>query len=216
MAVSLNDLPIEPTGPVVDFDNYQDPQEFAPPVPEGTVNLRTTRAEIEKFDQSTGVLSVVYDHDVFDIATGQKVGTLNFDRVSTKVFNRNNVPASMAADMLRAMGVTTRPSSPREWGEQLIAAKAYGDAGNFWTGVIKWDGYCSHKDTSFETAVDGFKKPLPQQPEGHRAPTTLRGAKNWPLEGANGSEHRATEVPCTVCGTPIQARAKIDRRVPKS
>lgn len=216
MAVNLSDLPIEPVGPVVDFDNYADPQEFAPPIPEGTVNFKTTKAEVEKFDQQTGVLSVVYDHEAYDPATGNKIGVLNFDRVSTKVFNRNNVPVSMAADMLRAIGVTQRPASPREWGEQLLAVKSYSDQGQFWTGAVKWDGYCSHKDTPFETAVDQFKKPLAQQPEGHKAPVALRGAKNWPLEGANGSEHRATEVPCSVCGTPIQARAKVDRRIPKS
>lgn len=215
MAVSLNDLPIEPTGVQPDFDNYADPQEFAPPIAEGTYNFKTTRAEVEKFDQSTGVLSVVYDHEAYDKNTGQKAGVVNFDRVSTKVFNRNNIPVSMAADMLRAVGVTQRPSSPREWGEQLLAVKTFCDQGQFWSGVVKWDGYCSHKDTPFETQVDGFKKPLATQPEGHKPPTVLRGASKWPLAGANGAGHREPEVPCVVCGTPIQARAKLDRRVPK-
>ncbi len=219
MAVNLNDLPLESVGsqPEVDFNHYQDPQEFAPPVPEGTVSLKTIEAEIEKFDQATGVIGVIYNHEVYDKATGAKVGTLNFDRVSTKVFNRNNVPVSMGADMLRAVGVTQRPSSPREWGEQLLAVKSYCDQGNFWDGVVKWDGYCAHKETAFETQMDaGGKKPLPQQPEGHKQPIQLKGAKNWPLEGANGQEHRASEVPCSVCGQQIQARARIDRRIPKS
>lgn len=218
MAVNLNDLPIEPVGsqPDISWDNYADAQEFAPAIPEGTYSLRTVKAEIEKFDQTTGVISVAYDHEAYDIATGAKVGVLNFDRVSTKVFNRSNIPVSMGADMLRAIGVTQRPSSPREWGEQLLAVKAYSDQGNFWTGVVAWDGYCAHKDTPFETALDGFKKPLPVQPEGHKAPVTLRGAKNWPIEGSNGSEHRAEEVPCSVCGTAIRARAKVNRRLPKS
>ena len=217
MSVNLNDLPLESTGQVdVDFNNYQDPQEFAPPVPEGTVSLKTISAEIEKFDQATGVVSVTYNHEVYDKQTGTKVGMLNFDRVSTKVFNRNNVPASMGADMLRAVGVTQRPSSPREWGEQLLAVKSFCDQGNFWDGVIQWDGYCAHKDTAFVTEVGPDKKPLPVQPEGHKAPVTLKGAKNWPLEGANGTEHRASEVPCSVCGSAIQARAKINRRIPKS
>lgn len=227
MSINLSDLPLEATNaPVIDWDNYSDPQEFAPPVREGNVRLKTTRAEIEKFDQNTGILSVVYDHEAYDPQTGEKIGTVNFDRVSTKVFQRSNVPASMAADMLRAVGTTTRPSSPREWGENLIAVKSWCDAGNLWDGVMKWDGYCSHNDTPFETQFDHPKnsdgkrpagsKPLPVQPEGHKAPVQLRGAKNWPMEGTNGSEHRATEVPCSVCGTPIQARSKIDRRIPKS
>lgn len=217
MSINLSDLPLEATNaPVIDWDSYQDPQEFAPPVREGNVRLKTIRAEIEKFDSNTGVVSVVYDHEAYDPATGEKIGTVNFDRVSTKVFQRNNVPASMAADQLRAIGTTTRPGSPREWGEQLLAVKAFSDQGNLWDAVIKWDGYCSHKETAFETQVDNFKKPLPVQPEGHKLPVTLKGAKNWPLEGANGAEHRATEAPCSVCGQPIQARAKIERRVPKS
>lgn len=227
MSVNLNDLPLESVGQVdVDFNNYQDPQEFAPPVPEGTVGLKTISAEIEKFDQATGVVSVIYNHEVYDKQTGGKTGTLNFDRVSTKVFQRNNVPASMGADQLRAIGVTQRPSSPREWGEQLLAVKSFCDQGNTWDGVIKWDGFCGHNKTPFETVynpprqADGKllpgAKPLPVQPEGHKAAVQLKGAKNWPVEGTNGTEHRAVEVPCPVCTQPIQARAKIDRRIPRS
>jgi len=217
MAIDLNALPLEPVGsqPDIGWDNYADAQEFAPAIPQGTYNFKTTKAEIEKFDQNTGVVSVIYDHEAYDIATGQKVGMLNFDRVSTKVFNRSNVPVSMGADMLRAIGVTQRPSSPREWGEQLLAVKTFCDQGSFWVGVVKWDGYCGHKDTAFETVMGNDKKALPQQPEGHKAPVTLKGDKSWPLEGTNGSEHRAEEVPCSVCGQPIRARAKVDRRVPK-
>jgi len=218
MAIDLNALPLEPIGsqPEVDFNNYADAQEFAPPIPEGTYNFKTISAEIEKFDQATGVVSVIYNHEAYDKNTGEKIGVMNFDRVSTKVFNRSNVPVSMGADMLRAIGVTQRPSSPREWGEQLLAVKTFCDQGSFWTGVAKWDGYCAHKDTAFATEMGSDKKPLPQQPEGHKAPVMLKGAKNWPLEGANGTEHRAAEVACSICGSAIQARAKIDRRIPKS
>lgn len=217
MPVNLSDLPIEPSGQVdVDFNNYADAQDFAPAIPEGPYQFKTIRAEIEKFDAATGVLTVSYDHEAYDPATGKKVGVLNFDRVSTKVFQRSNIPVSMAADMIRAIGVTQRPASPREWGEQLVAVKSYCDQGNFWNGIAKWDGYCAHKDTPFETVMDNFKKPLAVQPEGHKAPVALRGSKSWPLEGANGAEHRAEEVPCSVCAQPIRARAKIDRRLPKS
>lgn len=223
MAVNLNDLPIEPVGsqPDIDFNNYSDAQEFAPPPPEGNLNFKTVKAEVENFEQSTGIITVVYDHEAYDINTGAKVGTINFDRVSTKVFQRNNTPASMGADMLRAIGVTQRPSSPREWAGQLLSVKTFCDQGNFWVGYNKWDGYCTHEGTAFETQFDAPKgtkgrKPLPTQAEGHRPPSTPKGAKNWPVEGANGSEHRATEVPCSICGQPIQARAKIDRRIPKS
>lgn len=217
MSINLNDLPLEAVGQVdVDFNNYADPQEFAPPIKEGTLQFKTVKAEIEKFDQKTGVIGVVYDHEAYDPNDGSKIGVLNFDRVSSKVFNRSNVPVSMAADMLRAIGTTQRPASPREWGEQLIAVKSFCDQGNFWTGVVKWDGYCAHKGTGFETVLGDDKKPVAVQPEGHRLPIQLKGAKSWPLEGVNGSEHRAAEAPCSVCGQGIQARARIDRRIPKS
>lgn len=218
MTISLNDLPLEPVGqqPDIDFNNYADAQEFAPAIPEGTYNFKVIKAEPDSFDTKTGVFTVLYDHEAYDIATGAKVGTLNFDRVSTKVFNRSNIPVSHAADMLRAIGVTQRPESPREWGEQLISAKSWSDQGNFWIGAVQWDGYCAHKETPFETAMGPDKKPLAVQPQGHALPFAPKRAKNWPLEGTNGSEHRLEELPCTVCGKPIRARAKIDRRLPKS
>lgn len=216
MAIDLNNLPIEAASEVeINWDNYQDPQEFAPPIPEGTFNFKSTKIEIEKFEG--GVVSFLADHEAYDLATGAKVGALNFDRFSTKIFNRGNppVPASMAADQLRAAGITARPRSPREWGEQVLSIKSWCDQGNFWQGVVKWDGYCSHKDTQFETQVDGNKKPLAQQTAPHALPFSPRGASQFPAVGTNGSQQHQPVMPCPVCGQEVQARAKLSRRIPK-
>lgn len=221
MAVNLSDLPLEPIGAVeVDFDNYQDPQEFGAPVREGNVRLKTTQAEISKFDTKTGIMLILYSHEAYDPSSGEKLGVVNFDRVSTKVFPREGIPASMAADQLRA--TTGARSSrddrwgPQRWGSELLAVKNWCDQGNLWDAVIKWEGSCIHKDTSFQTVMDADNKPLAMQPEGHKAKVQLKGARSWPMEGVNGNEHRALEVPCSVCQQPIRAQAKIDRRIPKS
>lgn len=218
MAIDLNSLPVEAVGvqPDISWDNYADAQEFGPALGEGTYNFKVIKAEADGYDVNTGVVTVLFDHEAYDIQTGNKAGVLNFDRVSTKVFNRSNIPVSHAADMLRAAGVTQRPASPREWADQLLALKAWSDQGNVWVGAVQWDGYCAHKDTPFETIMDGNKKPLAVQPQGHVLPFSPRRAKSWPLEGANGSEHRADTMPCPTCGKDVRARAKIDRRLPKS
>jgi hypothetical protein len=218
MSVNLNQLPIEAGDvPQVDFDNYQDPTEFPPPVPAGTYSFKTTKIEIEKFEAP--VVSFIADHELFDPATGNKVGSINFDRFTTKVFQRQNVPASMAADMLRAAGITTRPNSPREWGEAILSIKAWCDQGNTWVGAVDWEGYCSHKDTEKETLVDQFKKPLAaaQQIPPHRLPYSTKGMKSWPqVAGVNGAAptHEAVK-PCPTCGNDVPARAKIVRRIPR-
>lgn len=214
MAIELNNLPVDAgNSPQIDFDNYADPQEFAPPIPEGTYNFKTVRAEIEKFEQ--GIVSFILDHEAYDIATGAKVGSVNFDRISTKVFQRSNVPASMAADQLRAAGITARPHSPREWGEHILSIKTWCDQGNFWQGAVQWDGYCSHKDTPHVTEVGSDNKPLPTQTAPHALPFAPRGMKKWPSVGANGSAEHQASMPCPVCGSDVQARAKISRRIPK-
>lgn len=211
MPVDLNALPLEAPDMVQpDFDNYQDAQEFPPPPPEGTYSFRTTKAEIEKFEN--GVLTVLYDHELFDMASGNKIGDLRFDRVSTKVFKRNEVPVSMAADQLRAIGVAERPSSPRQWGEQLLNVKSFCDAGNMWQGAIKWDGYCGHKGTEHETKMENGKL------VGGKEAFTVKGMKKFPQEGAaNGSgPHYADTMPCPTCKQEVRARAKVDRRIPKA
>lgn len=214
MSIDLNQLPIEAgTVPQVDFDNYVDPTEFAPPIPEGTYNFKTTSVEIEKFDPATGIVSFLMNHDAFDTNTGEKVGSINFDRISTKVFNRQNIPASMAADQLRAIGSTERPTSPREWGEQIVAVKAFSDQGGVWAGAVQWDGYCGHKDTQYETQVDQNKKPLVTQTPPHALAFAPRGEKAFKA-AVNGSGDHSV-IKCPVCASDVQARAKISRRIPK-
>lgn len=220
MPVDLNALPLEAGDvPQVDFDNYADPTEFPPPIPAGTHNFKTVKIEIEKFEQTTGVVSFIADHEVYDPATGAKIGNINFDRFTTKVFQRQNVPASMAADMLRAVGDTSRPASPRQWGEAILAIKAWCDQGNFWSGADDWDGYCDHKDTDKESLKDAGKKVLPaaQQTPPHQMPYSTKGMKSWPqLAGVNGQAptHEAVK-PCPACGNDVQARARITRRIPR-
>jgi len=218
MSIDLNSLPLEAGDtPQVDFNNYQDPTEFAPPVPEGIYSFRTIKLEIEKFDQ--GIVSFIADHEVYDQATGNKVGLVNFDRFTTKVFQRQNVPASMAADMVRAAGITDRPTSPRQWAEVILSIKSWCDQGNFWAGAVQWDGYCAHNDTEKASLKGADGKIAPTQPPPHMAPVSLKGMKSWKVQGSgvNGSEaHYSATTPCPVCGTEVQARARISRRIPKS
>lgn len=220
--IDLNALPIEVADmPEIQWDSYVDPTDFPPPVPElpQPYKFKTTKVEIEKFDQATNVVHFLMDHEAYDPITGALAGTISFDRISTKVFNRGNppVPASMAADMLRACGITERPRSPREWGEQITSIKSWCDQGNTWNGVVQWEGYCSHKDTIYETQLDGNKKPLEKQEAPHALPTNLRGMAKWKVGATNGSEpHYNATTPCPVCKQDIQARSKISRRVPAS
>lgn len=215
MAIDLNELPLEAGDvPQPDFNNYADPSEFAPPIVEGTYNFKTTNAQIEKFEK--GIVSFILDHEGYNLETGEKSGDLKFDRISTKVFDRNGVPVSMAADQLRACGVTERPNSPREWGEAILATKAWCDQGNFWQGVVQWDGYCNHKDTQFETQVDQFKKPLATQTAPHAMPFAPRGMKKWPSSQVDGVAHYDHVMPCPTCEKDVAARARVNRRIPKS
>lgn len=211
MPVDLNQLPLEAADtPVVDWDNYADPSEFPPPIAAGTYNFKTVKVEIEKFDQ--GIVSFIADHEAYDPATGAKVGNINFDRFTTKVFQRQNIPASMAADMLRAIGYSERPASPRQWGEAVLSIKSWCDQGNTWAGAVDWDGYCDHRDTAMAS-----EKGVTTQTPPHQAPYSTKGMKSWPqVAGVNGAAptHEAVK-PCPTCHSDVQARSRITRRIPK-
>jgi hypothetical protein len=215
MSIDLNELPNSPSDVSdVSWDNYKDPTDFSAPLVEGTYMFRTVKAEVVKFE--AGIVSFKLDHEVYDPINGAKIGTSNFDTFTTKPFDRQGVPASMAADMLRAAGIMERPSSPREWGELITSIKSLGDQGEYWRGTLQWDGYCAHKGTDKETQFNEWKKPLTPQPSGHFAPFTPRGMKKWPVaSGSNGETKHAYVMKCPTCGEDVTARAKISRRIPK-
>lgn len=194
MAISLDSLPI--TSEAVDevsFDSYVDASEYPPPKPEGIYTFRQKKAEIEKFDQNTGVVSFLLNHERID-DQGNSLGDFNFDRVSTKVFERSGTKVSMAADHLRALGNTDRPRNPQEWGKAILS----GDGQSF-KAATKWDGFCKHKGTPQEVEnKDGF---------------TVRGEKKFPTDA---SGQRVPEMECPVCKQTIIVREKIDRRLPKA
>jgi hypothetical protein len=205
--IDINNLPtVSETVELPDYDNYVDASEFAPPFPEGIYTFKTSKLEVEKFDQATGVVSFSADHDAFD-DTGNKVGSISFDRFSTKVFDRSGVKVSMAADQLRAYGIQARPASPREWADVLMAAASNGDT---FKAATRWEGYCGHKGSQHESKYEGAGKAR-HLVSGDPA-TELRGERKFPVNG--GGEH-VPEAPCGVCGQAIQARSKIDRRLPK-
>lgn len=219
--VSLSDLPFEQPQdqPQIGWDSYADPTEFPPPIPEGLYAFKTTEVKIEKFEAQTGVVSFIMTHTAFDKQTGAEVGTIAFDRISTKVFQRQGIPVSMAADQLRACGITDRPTSPRQWGEAIMSIKTWCEQGNTWDGQVQWDGYCGHKDTPQAPVLGPDNKtPLPQQTPPHALPYSCKGMKSWPAEASsNGAvaQHQAVK-PCPSCGSDVAARAKISRRIPRS
>lgn len=205
--IDINSLPVTAEEVDVTWDNYQDPQEFsAVLLPEGVLTFRTTKCEVDKFDESTPdkpikdkdgnvipwVVTFVATHEAFD-DQGNSLGSLSFDRFTTKPFNRNGARASMAADQLRAYGETQRPASPRAWADAMLA-HANGDDAATWKGAVKWDAYCGHKDTPHEVSngSGGY---------------SLKGARNFTPDG------KAT---CPVCQKQIEARSKVDRRIPRA
>lgn len=193
MAIDLNNLPT--TAEDVeqpDYDNYTDAQEFPPPFPEGIYQFKQNKAEVAKFEN--GITSFILDHDVFD-DTGNKIGSVAFDRISTKVFERQGVKVSMAADHLRALGITARPNSPRAWADAMISGN-----GETFKAATKWEGFCNHKGTDKEVkdSKQGFN---------------VKGASKFPK---NGNGEPASEMECPVCKGTVRARTRIDRRIPKS
>lgn len=178
---------------VVDFDGYVDQSEFPPPAPEGVYTFKQVKSDFEV--NKAGYLSAVLNHEV--VAPGDPVDghKINFDRVSSKPFERNGVKVSQMADHIRALGITERPKDPKAMGEAI----ASGD-GQLWKGQTRWEAGCNHKDTEHEVEWGDSKV------------YRLVGMKKFPML-PNG-QHQDT-VTCPTCGAELRAQEKINRRIPQ-
>lgn len=194
MSIDIMNLPLEASdAPEVDYENYADASEFPPPLADGTYTLKPTKVEFdfkEAQNGSAAVLTAIMSHDVFD-PQGNRLGSLNFDRTSDKVFERQGVKVSMMADQLRAWGDRERYAGPQG---KAQAVKAHVDAGDTFSAVTKREAFCGHKDTQF--AVTDSKK-------------------GWTVKGGKIPAGE-TEVDCPVCHKSVRVNSKVDRRIPKS
>lgn len=184
--VDLSNLQLVPEEiEVADDATYQDAQEFPPPLPEGIYTFVQGKPEFAP--TKGGQLGATMHHVV---AGGPEDGKkLMFDRISDKVFDRQNVKVSGFMDHIRAVYSTgERQAIGRSRQEQADAIERA--EGKTFQAAVQWDGYCDHKDTPHEG----------------KDPVTVRRATNFPQGKAK----------CTVCGKDIEPRARINRRIAAS
>ena len=176
---------------LADDSTYVDASEFPPPLPEGVYDFTQGKPE---FSANTG--GYLTANMTQTVATGEFEGrTVTFDRVSAKPFDRQGVKVSMLTDHLRAVYPVGAPErSARSNQEKATAIEAA--EGKVFKAVVQWDGYCGHKDTEHEG----------------KAAFTVKGARNFPT---NGNGKPAESMPCPTCGATVQARARINRRIPQ-
>lgn len=187
MSVDLSNLKlVEEEIELTDEGSYVEATEYPPPPPEGTYLL--IQGEPTFSATSAGALSASMDQV---IAEGEfKDGKIMFDRVSDKAFERGGVKVSMMQDHIRALYPTGSPErSARTRAERAAAVEAA--EGKPFKAVVKWEGYCGHKDTEHE--VTNSKNGV-----------VIKGERNFP-----GGQ----DVECRVCKKPIRPRARIDRRI---
>lgn len=175
---------------VADESLYKDATEFPSPIPEGVYTLVQGKPEFDTGSgKAAGYLQATMNHTV---AGGEHDGQrVMFDRITNKPFEREGVKVSFMNDHLRALGDRTRYRKHDEFATAMAAGE-----GKSFKAVIKWDGWCGHKDTEF--AKDGANP---------KDGVAIRGAKNFDQNG---------EAKCGVCGGTIRARARIDRRIAAS
>jgi len=176
---------------IADDATYADATGFPPPIPEGTYTFIQGKPEFAATDK--GYLSANMTQTV---ASGEFEGrTLNFDRVSAKPFQRQGVNVSMMTDHLRAVYPVGAPERSARTNQDKAAAIEAAE-GKAFKAVVKWDGYCKHAET---------------EQEGKPA-FTVNGARNFP---ANGNGKPAESMTCPTCGKAVEARARVDRRIPQ-
>jgi hypothetical protein len=101
----------------------------------------------------------------------------------------------MMNDHLRAVypvGAPERSARSNQEKAQAIEAAE----GKVFKAIVQWDGYCAHKETEHEA----------------KAAFTVKGARNFPT---NGNGKPAESMPCPTCGQSVQARSRINRRIPQ-
>jgi hypothetical protein len=186
---------VEESIEVADDAQYVDATEFGPPLPEAIYTFIQGKPEFKATD--AGFLSAAMNHVV---AGGDQDGkTFNFDRLSNKPFERQGVRVNMMTDHIRAVyGPNDRPSlrSHQDYANALEAAE-----GKPFKAQVSWEGGCDHAGTPHEcswTDATVFR---------------VRGARNFP-QNSNGQP--LSEIKCPTCGTAVQARARINRRIAAS
>lgn len=169
---------------VADESSYVDAQEYPPPPPEGIYTLIQGKPEPKVTKK--GKLGLKFDHV---ISGGENDGQkLMFDEVSEQTFERGGVGGmSTMKDQIRALYPPNSPERNAKGREAMAAAIEAGEGKPF-KAAVQWDGYCSHKETSFE-GQDGV---------------SVKGQKNFPNGG---------DAVCPTCGKAIRPRAKINRRI---
>jgi len=192
MAPDLSNLKlVEEDIQLADDNSYVDASEFPPPLPEGAYDFTQGKPTFNA--TAGGYLSAEMTQTV---ATGEFEGRIvTFDRVSAKPFDRQGVKVSMLTDHLRAVYPVGAPErSARSNQEKAQAVEAA--EGKVFKAIVQWDGYCGHKETDKEG----------------QAAFTVKGARNFPT---NGSGKPAETMTCPTCGATVQARARINRRIPQ-
>ena len=192
MSVDLSNLKlVEEQIEVPDYDNYQEAQEFAPPIPEGIYTFIQGKPTF-KASADGKYLNAEINHVV---AGGPEDGkSLNFDRMSNKTFERSGVKVNMMADQLLALGDRlSKPRSHQEYADAIAAGE-----GKSFQASVQWEGGCNHEETP--QACDW----------GALAVFRAKGAKAFPQ---NGNGQALTEMLCPTCGKKVSARAKINRRI---
>lgn len=195
-ALELTAEPVE-----VDLDNYVDQTEFPPPAPEGVYTFSSEFQNSDKpFEAKDGFLVTNLQH--FIIAPGDPLDghRVSFDRISAKTFERQGVKVCGMADQLRAFGVVDRIKNMADY---AIAIEAAVTAKTLWKGQTQWEAFC--KDCNEKAKAEGKSS----KEAGKLA--TIKGMSQFPTNAAGA---RIPEIECKHCGATLQARERINRRIP--
>jgi len=178
---------------LADDASYIDASEFGPPPDEGTYTFAQGRPTFSATDK--GFLQALMTHK---FAGGDYDGKdFPFDRISNKPFERQGVKVSMMNDHIRAVYSSAdrpKPRSHAEYAQALEAAE-----GKTFKAALQWEAGCRHEGTPQECEWTDSDKVW-----------RVRGARSFPQNGG-GKPH--TEIKCEICGTVVQARARINRRI---
>ena len=179
---------------VADDAQYVDASEFPPPIPAGMYTLVQGKPDFTA--TSNGYLQATMTHVV---AGGEHDGAkLAFDRVSDKPFDRQGIKVSMAADHVRAVYPVGERPTCRSHAD--YAAAIEGAEGKPFKAQVDWEAGCNHDGTpqACEWTDDKVFR--------------VKGERNFPPSPSG--QGKLSEIKCTVCGTVVQARTRIVRRLP--
>lgn len=189
-------------------EGYQDQQPFPPPPPEGLYDFSQGEPT---FTEKEGILGVVFgdprEGKKGHVITGgpQDGKAVTFDRLSSKVFDRNGVKASTIVDHLRALGVKQAFKMSDHDG---LKAAILDSVGKPFKAQLGWEGRCQACGEQLDKSYSDRKS---QDYKDANKRITFKGARKFPRFPNGDINHIAT---CPECGGEVQARARITRRVP--